>query len=131
MIHAILQFYKGKDDGNLVVWRRKASSQEETRCDKFAIPKYKHPACWIATQKGQWIHELGLLLKMPRCNKTKHCSKNEAVTKKLTKRYKTGRSSKLSWLVRDEIGINLFGSTFKKSLLLGEIHLKYEEKFYM
>jgi hypothetical protein len=70
------------DDGNLVVWRRKASSQEETRCDKFAIPKYKHPACWIATQKGQLIHELGLSLKMPRCNKTKHCSKNEAVTKK-------------------------------------------------
>jgi len=51
------------------------------------------------------------------------------VIKKLTKRYKTGRSSKLSWLVRDEIGINLFGSTFKKSLLLGEIHLKDEEKF--
>jgi hypothetical protein len=66
MIHAILQFYKGKwMIGNLVVWSRKASSQEETKCDKFAIPKYKHPAHWIATQKGQLIHELGLLLKMP------------------------------------------------------------------
>ncbi len=119
------------DDGNLVVWRRKASSQEETRCDKFAIPKYKHPACWIATQKGQLIHELGLSLKMPRCNKTKHCSKNEAVTKKPTKRYKTGKSSKLSWLVRVEIGFNLFVSTFQNSLPLGEIHKKYEGKFYM